>query len=186
MRHPQHAFTLIELMVTIGILAILLAAAVPALSQAVLNTRLTSLINDLTTSVTYARSEAVKRSRRVVICRANAARDNCNYASGNWSAGWLIFVDSAESDTATPVYNAANLLRVSDVPPSGSTITGRNGATGRGWVRYSSIGTLARASSSSDVFSWDLSLANAAAERARTVQIGLAGRPSICKGTVCE
>lgn len=186
MRHPQHAFTLIELMVAIGVLAILLAAAVPALSQAVRNTKLTSLINDLTTSVTYARSEAVKRSRRVVICRANAARDNCNYASGNWSAGWLIFVDSAESDTATPVYNATNLLRVSDVPPSSSTITGRYGASGRGWVRYSSIGTLARASSSSDVFSWDISLANAAAERARTVQIGLAGRPSICKGTVCE
>lgn len=186
MRHPQQAFTLIELMITIGILAIVLAAAVPALSQSVRNVRLTSLINDLTTSVTYARSEAVKRSRRVVICRANTARDGCNYAAGNWSAGWLIFIDAAASDTATPVYSPANLLRISDVPPSGSTITGRSGATGRGWARYSSLGTLARASASTDVFSWDVSLANAAAERARTVQVGLAGRPSICKGTVCE
>jgi len=186
MRRHQQAFTLIELMITIGILAIVLAAAVPALSQSVRNVRLSSLISDLTTSVTYARSEAVKRSRRVVICRANAARDNCDYAGGNWSAGWLIFVDSAASDTATPVYGAANLLRISDVPPSGSTINGRNGATGRGWVRYSSIGTLARASTNTDVFSWDVSLANAATERVRTVQIGLAGRPSVCKGAVCE
>ncbi|WP_170799052.1 GspH/FimT family pseudopilin [Stutzerimonas stutzeri] len=186
MRRPQQAFTLIELMITIGILSVVLAIAVPALSQSVHNVRLTSLISDLTTSVTYARSEAVKRGRRVVICRANNARNDCNLSGGNWSSGWLIFVDSAATDTAAPVYAASNLLRISDVPPAGSEIAGRSGATGRGWVRYSSVGTLARAGTNSQAFSWDVSLSSAAPERARTVQIGLAGRVSICKGTVCE
>ncbi|GCA57185.1 putative major pilin subunit [Pseudomonas sp. SCT] len=186
MRRLQQAFTLIELMITIGILSIVLAIAVPALSQSVNNVRLTSLINDLTTSATYARSEAVKRSRQVVICRANNARNGCDLSGGSWSSGWLIFVDSAATDTATPVYAASNLLRISDVPPVGSEIAGRSGATGRGWVRYSNVGTMARAATNSQVFSWDVSLSSAAPERARTVQIGLAGRPSICKGAACE
>lgn len=184
MRLAQQAFTMIELMITVSVLSIFLAIGIPALTQSVQSMRLTGLVDELNSAAVFARSEAIKRSRRVIMCRANDARNGCTLEGGNWSNGWLIFVDATASDTAAPTYEAANLLRVSDRPPAGSTVTGRTGATTRGWVRYTGIGTLARAASSTARFSWDVSLTDTTLTN--TLQIGLAGRTNLCKGSLCE
>lgn len=87
-------FTLIELMVTIAILAILMTIAVPSFMDTIRNNRVASYTNEFTSSLTLARAEASKRGLPVTICASNADQTDC-VAGTNWSNGWLIFTDPA-------------------------------------------------------------------------------------------
>lgn len=89
-------FTLIELMITVAIIAIVLTIAVPSFQQVIMNNRMATQANDLLGSMNLARSEAVKRGQRVALCKTAdpfAATPACT-TSGAWGQGWLIFVDS--------------------------------------------------------------------------------------------
>lgn len=85
-------FSLIELMITIAILAIVISLAAPSFSGSLLNSRIDSTAKNLSSSLLYARSEAVRRNKVVTICRAKNTLDDCatNGTNTDWSAGWLI------------------------------------------------------------------------------------------------
>src|SRR5690625_7896883 len=61
----QKGFTLIELMVTIAILAIVLAIATPSFNNIILSNRIDSVAQELHGSLQLARSEAVKRKEQI-------------------------------------------------------------------------------------------------------------------------
>ena len=88
----KKGFTLVELLITIVVINILLAAAVPSFMQAIKNNRVTGQANSLVASTQMARNEAVKRGVSTVICAANADMDACS-GSDDWSTGWIAFSD---------------------------------------------------------------------------------------------
>lgn len=84
-------FSLIELMVTIAVLAVLLALAAPSFAALVRQWRLTSAAETLAGDLRLARSTAIRTSRPVALCTRNG--DQCG-TGGNWAtSGWLIFSD---------------------------------------------------------------------------------------------
>ena len=83
-------FTLIEMMITISVAAIILSLAVPSFNFLVLNNRLTTDINRLVTSLNLARSEAVKRGVRVSV----AAIDSSDAANEWGKGGWRVWIDT--------------------------------------------------------------------------------------------
>ena len=87
-------FTMIELVVTMAVLAILVALAAPSFESVFNNNRLTGNANQLLTGLQSARMEAVRRNARVVVCRNDDpdAALACNTAAGAWQ-GWMSFVD---------------------------------------------------------------------------------------------
>lgn len=85
-------FTMIELMITISIVAILAAMAVPSVDGILLSSRLTSSANSFLASALLARSEAIKRNTVVRLCRS-ANRTSCA-TSGSWEQGWIVFKDT--------------------------------------------------------------------------------------------
>ena len=96
----QHGFNLIELMVTIAVLGVLLGVGVPGVQGYIHNNRLISQINSLSTSLLHARSEAIKRNQRVVVC-VSIDGEQCAVGGGGtlWNKGWIVFVDrNGDSD----------------------------------------------------------------------------------------
>jgi type IV fimbrial biogenesis protein FimT len=84
-------FTLIELMVTIAIVAILATVAAPSFNEAILSSRLTAFANNFVASAQLARSEAIKRNGTVTLCRS-ADQESCATSEG-WQQGWIVFQD---------------------------------------------------------------------------------------------
>ena len=82
----QRGFTLIELMVTLSVAAILLTVAVPNFQIFVMNNRMATQANDLITALNLARSEAVKRAANVTVC----ASSNTTSCTGTWAQGWIV------------------------------------------------------------------------------------------------
>lgn len=84
----ENGFTLIELMIAIGLAGLLLSAAVPALDTFVSNARQTGAINDFVSSIHQARSTAITTNARVTICPSSGGT-NCEAVS--WDEGWIVF-----------------------------------------------------------------------------------------------
>jgi len=87
MNRRAAGFTLIELMVSIAVLAILLGVAVPAFTSAQLSTQLRTSTNNLIAGAHLARSEAIKRNAVVQMC---VSPDGTSCGSGDWNQGWII------------------------------------------------------------------------------------------------
>lgn len=88
-------FTLIELMVTIAIVAILAAIAFPSFRYTLRNNRAATATNDLMASFSLARSEAVRSARGSGICTST---DGVN-CGGTWDDGWMVWINN-DADTA--------------------------------------------------------------------------------------
>ena len=83
-------FTVIELMVTLGIAGILLAVAVPSFTRMAVDSRLTTQTNDVVAALNLARSEAIKRNASVSFCRVDTETTvTCAGTTSTWS-NWIV------------------------------------------------------------------------------------------------
>lgn len=81
MRNPVSGFTLIELMVTIAVLAILLTLAAPSFKETIANHRVKAAASELHMTMIKARSEAISHNADVVIS---------SISSTGWVSGWQV------------------------------------------------------------------------------------------------
>lgn len=86
-------FTLLELIVSMSLLAILGGLAAPAFTSMWLDARRTTAVNGFVHSVFLARSTAITSGRTVTICRSTDAR-TCSHRTDDWQAGWIVFIDT--------------------------------------------------------------------------------------------
>ena len=173
----DRGFTLIELMVTVSIAAILMLVAVPSLTAFRRNAELTSVANKVITSINAARGEALKRGMSAVM----VPLDN---ATG-WNAGWAAFVDKARNQTYNPA--AEGTVALQQTVPSGITIAGNGIAGGTNpYIMFDASGfsqTKTGAPSGNLTLSIrrnDVSAADQA-EQSRLIIVSKTGRVRVCK-----
>jgi type IV fimbrial biogenesis protein FimT len=92
----ERGFTLVELMYTVAVAALVLGIGIPAFTETIRASRMTASVNTVVTAMHVARSEAVKRRARVTLCRSNTDADPTCDAGG---MGYIVFVNTADDQT---------------------------------------------------------------------------------------
>lgn len=161
----KQGFTLVELLVVIGIAGILLAIAAPSLGPFVTDQRARGVAQTVLTDLIYARGESARANRRVLVV-ANG---------GDWSTGYQIFRD----DNGNGVGEAAEMLRSRGQFEDLQMCSNAFGTT----LTYRADGRLVRpVGGANDAFlignAGDLT-GDASDNLARRLEIGLSGRPQI-------
>jgi type IV fimbrial biogenesis protein FimT len=103
-------FTIIELMVTVSIVAILVSFAAPSFVSMVRRNTITTQTNSFITALNLARSEAIRRGSPVTICKSNNQATCLAPADGSWSDGWIIFNNPADADPDEPTVDGDEVV----------------------------------------------------------------------------
>ncbi len=159
---PAPGFTLIELMVVIALAAVMASLAAPGFRQLIAGQRIRNAAFDFVSAMTYARSEAVKRSTTVTL-RSGAAVD------GSWATGWRV-VDPTNTTVILRSWTPGSNLALAE-SSSLTTVT---------------FGIDGRLSTGSTAPKLQISPATAiSGVTSRCVQVDLSGRPITSNG-VCS
>ncbi len=88
-------FTAVELMVVVGIIAVLVALAGPSFTLMIESWRVRDATESLRSTMLFARSEAIKRGGGVAIHKLPNA-GNCTSPNSNqdWDCGWVVCQDT--------------------------------------------------------------------------------------------
>jgi type IV fimbrial biogenesis protein FimT len=125
-------FTIVELMITVAVAAILLIIAVPSFRNIINSNRLTTATNTLVNALNTARMEAIKRNASVQFC-SNSATNNTsdNLGTGCGTDGGAVVLQTT-STTTTQVLDSAQGL-VAPVQLSGDITAIRFNSQGIGY-----------------------------------------------------
>ena len=98
-RRRAAGFTLVELMVTVAVAALVVALGVPSFLRTLARHTIASQAEELQDAVRVGRNEAMKRSGPVVLCRTEESNpSHCAGSGGSWQT-WVLFTDVARSGT---------------------------------------------------------------------------------------
>lgn len=132
MHRLRRGFTLIELITTLTVLAVLLAFGAPAFSQLMESARVSGVLHELTASLATARIAAISRRTPISVCPSQDGR-NCR-RDLSWDGGWIVFADHAR--VARPAVDEDVLRQLGPVPEDIAI----RATAGRHYLRYQPTG----------------------------------------------
>ncbi|MGH8598332.1 MAG: GspH/FimT family pseudopilin [Gammaproteobacteria bacterium] len=180
LRARSRGFTILELMVTVAVGGILSMVVIPELTSFLKNSASRQTSYDLMSSLMIARSEAIKRGSRVVLCRTenpHAPTPSCGGEAKNWSTGWLVFIaedGDSEFDVGTDV-----LVTVGDATSNGINL--RSNGVSDSSVEFRADGSLTAASTARFVICDERGAA-----AGRQLNVAKIGRADVEVGTAAD
>lgn len=88
-KHGSVGFTLVELMVTLAVAAIVATVAIPSFMSMIASNRVTAGSNEMVTALNLGKSEAIRSGHNTILCKSA----NGSTCGGKWSDGWILFSD---------------------------------------------------------------------------------------------
>ncbi|MCK5918507.1 MAG: GspH/FimT family protein [Cocleimonas sp.] len=107
MSQPSKGFTLIELITTIAVAAILAAIAIPSFATILKNNAMVTTNNKILAALNFTRSSAITNGASATLCKSNAQSTDCD-STASWEDGWIVFNDTngnAQVDTNEVILN---------------------------------------------------------------------------------
>ena len=180
LRRPERGFTLTEMLVAMALAATLMSLVAPSVAEFVESMQLRSASSNLMASLYLARSEAIRRNGRVVLCKTSDGNRCAD--SGGWEQGWMVFHD---------VNNNSFREETEPIIQHQVALSGTLRMTGNAPVsRYISYGSMGGAQLVSGAFqAGTLTVCRALASGdARQIIVNAAGRPRVQKADIpnCE
>lgn len=170
-------FTLIEMMVVVAISALLVTIAVPSFTGLIASIQLTSASNVFVSGLHVARSEAIKRNARVVLCKTGngifCASD------GGWEQGWMIFHDANNNSVRE---NTEQIIHRELALQASLKLTGNLNLAS--YVSFASTGATKLASGGFQAGTLTLCRQSLSVSEARQIILNAAGRPRVQKSTL--
>ena len=134
----NRGFTLYELLVTLGLVALLLSIGLPSFSSALARNRQTVEINALFHAFHLARKESIMRRKVVSLC---PSRDAVTCLPGtDWTTGWIMF-ENADRDSPPQIDPGEFILNTHQVADSIRIRANRHGFTLRATFLRATNGT---------------------------------------------
>lgn len=174
----QRGFTLVELLVTLAIAAILIGLGVPSFKSMIQSNAISSAVNTFLADMRFARSEAIRRGGSVILCRSDnpeASPPKCATGSGDngWVSGWIIFQDT---DTDSKYDDGTDtLLRVQEPIKSMDSIM----VGGKTMNAFNFVATGRLANLSSGTVTLTFGGSQYANDLRRTVCVSISGRARV-------
>jgi type IV fimbrial biogenesis protein FimT len=169
----QFGLTLLELLITLSIAAILVTLGVPGFQDLIRNNRAATQSNELLTALNLARSEAIKRGARVSVCASNDPLATTPTCSNNWTQGWIVFTDTATTETSVVV---GQVLRVWPALPTTSVTATVDS------IRFNGIGGVFTGTE----LVFTLKPKGCTGTQARTIRVNAIGRAAVAAATCSE
>ena len=176
MKNRSAGFTLIELIVTIAIAAVLAALAAPSFIQYQRNSELTSLTNSLLAAVNAAKGEAMKTGRNAFVIPRGSG----------WNSGWIVYVDMNRDNSYTEGTDIT--VQTQDALKGYFSITGNSIAAGASpYVKFDNSGYSVDTSAAAAPVALSLTIARtdvpstSALEETRRVVVARTGRGRTCQ-----
>jgi type IV fimbrial biogenesis protein FimT len=178
----NRGFTTIELLITMVIAALLMTLAVPSMRDIIERSAVSTHINTFLGTIRYARSEAIRASAPVVICRSTdseAASPSCA-AAGDWAGGWIVFVNR-DRDAANAFNPAAGdtLLRAQPAFSNSGGITS-NASTAVSKLIFGPTGVMTAGASR-----FTFEARSLETKQKKLICVSMQGRARISTGTTC-
>lgn len=167
----QSGLTLVEIMITLSVMAILAAVSAPSFNGVLASTQQVGTRDQVINALASARSEAVTRGVDVTICAKAKASYSCATdatTKANWQHGWLIYSDSDGNSNAS----ASEVLQAFDPPSSHISFQ----LTTADAIVFNHRGRLAQSHAEAPVFL----LSSTETSRTNALELRPTGRVRIC------
>lgn len=145
-------FTLVEMMVTLSVLSVMLAVAVPSFTEFIANQRIRAAASDLHSTLLLARSEAIKRNTRMTLSPKGKG----------WADGWQMREGATTGAVLIDAGPAKGILF--EQAPSAGMVFRPSGRLQGGQAQF------------------EIASATLDKAQKRCVSVGLSGQPSVTVG----
>jgi len=116
----HRGFNLVEMLVTIAIIAILVSVSVPGFIDTIKRSQIKSHTHSVAKFIALGRSEAIDRFQTQVIMCVSTDRVKCAENNTTWESGWILFPD-LDGDQKRDI-NTEALIRIQPEIDNGTTV----------------------------------------------------------------
>lgn len=179
-------FTIIEMMVTVAVIAVMMGLAMPSIGNWLANTRVRNTAEALQNGIQEARNAAVRRNKSVTfwlvsLSSPTAMDNNCKVDTN--TASWVVSINSPDGKCGTPASTSAEPMIVTSHPAGdgGSNVSVAVTPDKATSVTFNGMGQVTNADAITQI---DFTGPTDSGARALRIQIGAGGSPRVCDPAV--